>query len=574
MRNGTPEINLSVKVTLPLLVSGLAAFPAHADVYTDAAERWLTNEFTESTLSHEQQMDELAWFSQAAAPYRGMTIRVVSERIDTHVYEANVLARAFRDITGINVIHEVTGEDDLVKKIRAQMDTGLNIYDGYINDTDFIGTHFRYGKTVALSDYIQAEGAEVTLPTLDLDDFIGLDFGTGPDGKLYQLPDQQFANLYWYRHDWFSRPDLQRQFETQYGYPLGVPQNWAAYEDIAEFFSHRVQRIDGQRIWGHMDYGRTDPSLGWRVSDAWLSLAGAGDTGLPNGYPVDEWGIRMDGCHPVGASVARGGALNSPAAVYAITKYVEWLEQFAPPQAFELTFTSSGEWIAQGQVAQQVFWYTAFMPALTAPTSRVTGQDGRPLWRVAPSPRGAYWQEGMKSGYQDAGGWTFLKNTPADRLAAAWLYAQFTVSKTVSLQKLLVNLTPIRLSDIESEQFGEQAPYLGGLVEFYRSNARNIWTPTGVNVPDYAALSGYWWQHLSQVLRHQASPEEAMTALARDIDITLEELGNDPDLSCAPQLNPPRPEADWLQVPGAPKPRLTQQPTPVTLPYREAIEQW
>ena len=36
-------------------------------------------------------------------------------------------------------------------------------------------------------------------------------------------------------------------------------------------------------------------------------MAGAADKGLPNGMPVDEWGIRVadDKCTPVGASVAR-----------------------------------------------------------------------------------------------------------------------------------------------------------------------------------------------------------------------------------------------------------------------------
>ena len=32
------------------------------------------------------------------------------------------------------------------------------------------------------------DGADVTLPTLDVDDFMGKEFTTGPDGKLYQLP--------------------------------------------------------------------------------------------------------------------------------------------------------------------------------------------------------------------------------------------------------------------------------------------------------------------------------------------------------------------------------------------------
>jgi len=36
----------------------------------------------------------------------------------------------------------------------------------------------------------------------------------------------------------------------------------------------------------------------------------------------------------------------------------------------------------------------------------------------------------MKLGYQDAGSWTLMKSTPVDRRKAAWLFAQFTVSKT------------------------------------------------------------------------------------------------------------------------------------------------
>jgi glycerol transport system substrate-binding protein len=71
-----------------------------------------------------------------------------------------------------------------------------------------------------------------------------------------------------------------------------VPLNWSAYEDIAEFFTNDVKTIDGKPIYGHMDYGKKDPSLGWRFTDAWLSMAGTADIGIPNGMPVDEWGIR------------------------------------------------------------------------------------------------------------------------------------------------------------------------------------------------------------------------------------------------------------------------------------------
>lgn len=563
-----------------LLVTGiystpLLAFESAPKEQLAQAQGWIAKEFQPSTLTAAEQLAEMTWFIRAAAPYRGMHIRVVSEQIPTHEYESKVLARAFADITGIQVVHEITGEDDVVKKLQAQMQTGLPIYDAYVNDSDFIGTHFRMGKTLVLSDYMLGEGREVTLPSLDLADFMALRFTSGPDGKLYQLPDQQFANLYWYRHDWFSRPELKQAFAKRYGYPLGVPQNWRAYEDIAEFFTVHVRELDGQRVWGHMDYGRMDPSLGWRFSDAWLGLAGVGDPGLPNGLPVDDWGIRVDGCHPVGASVSRGGALDSPAAIYAMSKYKSWLDRFAPPEARDMTFNTSAEWVPKGQIAQQIFWYTAFVPNLLQPGNALYNPDGSARWRVAPSPVGAYWRPGMKSGYQDVGAWTLLDSTAADRQAAAWLYAQFTVAKTVSLRKALVGLTPVRLSDVQSQAMTEAAPRLGGLVEFYRSRARDVWTPTGTNVPDYAALAALWWQQLGPMVDGRQTVSTSVHNLASAMDLELARIAERGELQrCQPRLGPPQDAAYWLAQPGAPAPQGDEQPAGQTLAYPEAIRKW
>lgn len=560
-----------------MLCAAQATAGNHAqESYSDAAKRWLQEEFSESTLTPEQQMEEMEWFIRAAEPYRGMSIRVVSEDIKTHWYEASIMAKAFTEITGIHVVQEYTPEDDVVKKITTQMDTGLNLYDAYINDSDFIGTHYRRNVTVPISDYINDQWRDITLPTLDLDDFIGIDFGRAPDGKLYQLPSQQFANLYWYRHDWFSRNDLKKQFEEIYGYSLDVPRNWAAYEDIAEFFTHHVQEIDGKPVWGHMDYGGIDPSLGWRISDSWLGMAGAGDKGLPNGLPVDDWGIRVHDCHPVGASVSRGGAINAPASVYAIEKYLQWLKDFAPPDAGTLTFTSSATRVADGQIAQQIFWYTGFVPEVTDPDSEVVDENGMPLWRIAPSPVGPYWEEGMKSGYQDAGSWTFLLSTPPDRLAAAWLYAQFTVAKSTSLSKLLTGLTPIRKSNIESDRMTEAAPRLGGLVEFYRSQGRKHWTPTGTNVPDYGELAPLWWKHILPAVKGEATPKQALDSLAEAVDDAMAAIALKPQRSCGPRLNKPLDPEIWLNRPGAPKAALSagDYPAPETQTYEQALKRW
>jgi glycerol transport system substrate-binding protein len=530
-----------------------------------------------STLDRAAQEAELTWFANAAAPFQGMEITVVSENIATHDYESRVLAPAFSAITGIKVEHVLIGEGDVVDRLQRQMQSGENTYDAYINDSDLIGTHWRYQQVRNLTDWMAGEGKDVTSPTLDIADFIGASFTTGPDGKLYQLPDQQFANLYWFRYDWFTDPRNKADFKARYGYDLGVPVNWSAYEDIAEFFTGR--QIDGKTVYGHMDYGKKDPSLGWRFTDAWLSMAGNGDktNGHPNGFPVDEWGIRVDeNSRPTGSCVARGGDTNGPAAVYAVTKYLEWLKAYAPPAAQGMTFSESGPVPANGEIAQQMFWYTTFTADMVKEGIPVTNADGTPKWRMAPSPHGAYWEEGQKLGYQDAGSWTLMANTPADRAKAAWLYAQFVTSKTVDVKKSHVGLTFIRESTIQHQSFTDRAPKLGGLIEFYRSPARTQWSPTGTNVPDYPKLSQLWWQNIGDAAAGTKTPQQAMDALclAQEEQMALlERTGEQGELG--PKLNPEEPAQVWLDRPGAPRPKLANEdPAPETVDYDTLIQSW
>ena len=202
--------------------------------------------------------------------------------------------------------------------------------------------------------------------------------------------------------------------------------------------------------------------------------------------------------------------------------------------------------------------------------------DGNPLWRMAPSPHGPYWEEGMKLGYQDAGSWTLLKSTPVDRRKAAWLFAQFTVAKTVSLKKSHVGLTIIRESDINDQSFTDRAPKLGGLVEFYRSPARVAWTPTGTNVPDYPKLAQLWWQNIGEAVSGEVTVDTAMDNLAREQDRVLQRLersGVQGD--CGPKLNEEKTAEWWLSQAGSPKAKLeNEKPQGETVDYDSLIQAW
>ena len=573
------------RISAVAMFAAAVSFAGTANAGMDEAKKWVEKEFQPSTLSKEEQLKEMEWFVKAAEPFKGLEINVLSETIPTHSYESETLAKAFAEITGIKVNHQLLGEGEVVQAVQTQMQTNRNLYDGYINDSDLIGTHSRLQSAVNLTDWMAGEGKDVTNPGLDVDDFIGKSFTTGPDGKLWQIPDQQFANLYWFRKDWFDRKDLQEKFKAKYGYDLGVPVNWSAYEDIAEFFTNDVKEIGGVRIYGHMDYGKRAPDLGWRMTDAWLSMAGSTSPGLPNGRPIDEWGIRMekDSCNPSGASITRGGGTNAPASVFAIAKWDEWLRKYAPPGAADYDFYQSLPALSQGNVAQQIFWYTAFTASMVAPKkdgNNTVDDAGKPLWRMAPSPHGPYWKEGMKLGYQDAGSWTLFRSTPVDRRKAAWLYAQFVISKTVDVKKSHVGLTFIRDSTVNHQSFTDRAPNLGGLVEFYRSPDRVNWTPTGINVPDYPKLAQLWWQQIGDVNSGAFTPQQAMDRLAGEMDQIMSRMeaadkANKTYGGCGPRLNPEKKAEDWLGQPDGPAAKLeNEKEKGQTIAYDELIKRW
>src|SRR5690554_5567177 len=85
------------------LLLASAALHAQSDDARAIAERLVDEHFQNSTLSREEQIEELLWFAQAAEPFRDMEINTVAEGLTTHVWERDVLAPAFEELTGIRI---------------------------------------------------------------------------------------------------------------------------------------------------------------------------------------------------------------------------------------------------------------------------------------------------------------------------------------------------------------------------------------------------------------------------------------------------------------------------------------
>ena len=111
-----------------------------------------------------------------------------------------------------------------------------------------------------------------------------------------------------------------------------------------------------------------------------------------------------------------------------LTKYLDWMKKYpAGSHRHDLRRSRSGA--GAGQIAQQIFWYTAFTADMVKAGMPVVNADGTPKWRMAPVPNGPYWKQGMQNGYQDVGSWTFFETTPA-RPRRPGSHAQFITAKT------------------------------------------------------------------------------------------------------------------------------------------------
>ena len=74
----------------------------------------------DSALSKEDMRKELEWFREKGKPFQNKTITVVSEDIPTHRWERDVLAKHFKNLTGINVKFDIIGEGAVVEAIFKQ----------------------------------------------------------------------------------------------------------------------------------------------------------------------------------------------------------------------------------------------------------------------------------------------------------------------------------------------------------------------------------------------------------------------------------------------------------------------
>jgi multiple sugar transport system substrate-binding protein len=303
------------------------------------------------------------FWSDAGAPYKGVTIHGVSESTPPSNYVKDVLAKEFEAKTGIKVEFETTSWDQMYDKAIKDMEAKTGIYDFVYIEQDIIYSYLARDFLVNISQALK-DNPKLAAPDFKVDAFVPfVDYFKNDKGDLFGVPMEAFIKVYLYRKDLFNDPQVKEAFKAKYNRDLAPAKTHAEYREIAEFFTEWGKSHD-MELWGTTVQAHSGHPSSWY--EFFESVAPT--------FGVYNWGI--DASKNYAASVESGGSMNSDKAKAALEWWIGNL-QSAPPEATSSTWDEVAASFAAGRAAQGlVYGENAAWIATNADKSKIVGNVG------------------------------------------------------------------------------------------------------------------------------------------------------------------------------------------------------
>lgn len=179
-------------------------------------------------------------------PFEGQTVTVIVNTagakgpISGPFYEVR---EEFEAATGAELeIVEVPFAEHF-PKLMTDLTTGTGQYDTSIAGAWWLGDLVGGDFIIPYDEYYD----DPRFPQWDIENTLPgprqlLTFGS----KKYMVANDHDGQVMYYRRDLLEDPDHQAAFKDEYGYDLRVPQTWAEFRDVAEYFNGKDLNGDGQ----------------------------------------------------------------------------------------------------------------------------------------------------------------------------------------------------------------------------------------------------------------------------------------------------------------------------------------
>ncbi len=400
---------------------------------------------------------------------------------------ANALVELSRDFTaetGIGMNFEFVPWTNFADRFLNELNSGGQLCDLMIGDSQWIGGSATYGHYVRLNDFFTAEG-------ISMDDFLPATvyaYSTWPKGSpnYYALPAMGDALGWVYRRDWFDRPELRAEFSATYGRDLEPPETWTQLREIATFFQGR--EIDGKTVYGAAIYTER------------------GSEGITMGvtsvlYP---WGFQYENPDQ---PYDMDGYVNSPAAVEALEFYRALYECCTPPGHSDAYMVANLDAYRSGQVAMQMNWF-AFFPGIVKDETvggDVSGFFVNPRHTIEASV---------------LGGQGISVVSYSDKQDLALQYIQWFAQPEVQAKWWALGGYSCHRSVLEDPGFVDTAPFAADFLRAM-SGVKDFWQE-----PTYAELLQSMQAHVhAYVVAGEGTAQEALDSLVEDWTFTFEDDG-------------------------------------------------
>lgn len=448
---------------------------------------------------------QVSFWAKAAEPYKGVTIRGISESTPPSNYVKDVLAPAFERETGIRVELETTSWDQQYDKAIKDMEAGTGIYDFVYIEQDIIYSYLKNGYLVNLTQLLK-ERPELASPDFDLTKFTSfINYFKDPEtGDVFGIPMEAFIKVYVYRKDLFEDPEVQKAFKEKTGRDLKPATTFEEYAELADFFTEWGK---DKELWG---------TTVQAVTGHPASFYEFFETIAPS-FGVYNWGISKD----YHASVDKGGSLNSDKAKQALEFWVSQLKN-APPEATKSTWDEVAATFAAGRAAQGWIYGENVAWIASDPTrSKVVGKIGVAL---PPTAEGVI--DEAKSGkgyigYYDGGAFGIPVSSKNKEAALLWL--QYIGQPSVQPEWAAKSARIVHTATFDDPKVAEMDKQTGGYYTLLREQG-----PLFAGAPPYpfhAQLREVIAPFVYKAITGELSPSEALDQAAKAADEELVKLG-------------------------------------------------
>jgi len=394
------------------------------------------------------------------------------------------LSKDFTEASGHNMSFEFVPWPNFADRMLNELNSGGQLCDLLIGDSQWIGGGAENGHYVKLNDFFDKAG-------ISMDDFAPATvyaYSTWPKGSpnYYALPAMGDANGWFYRKDWFEREDIKAAFKEETGRDIGEPKSQLELLELARFFQGR--EIDGNKVYGAAIFTE-------RGSEG-ITMGATGAL-----YP---WGFKYENTP---GKYDMEGAVNSPEAVEALEFYKEFYECCTPPGYTNAYMGESLDAFKSGQVALAMNWF-AFFPGLYADPD--TGGDKIDFFVNPPQN-----QAGSTLGGQGISVVSY-----SDKQDAALEYIKWFAQPDIQAKWWSLGGYSAHNSVLEDPSFIDSQPFAGDFLEAMK-DVQDFWQE-----PVYAELLLAMQKRLHDyIVADQGTAKEALDKLIEDWTEVFEDEG-------------------------------------------------